>query len=352
MVAGSFGLSTCYTGRRRLTAITTLSALITTVILVYNFAYNSGTVTSAELGGYRRNTFVREDRLGQSVTGRPLNCSLRGVRKFPSALIIGVRKGGTRALIDMLKCHPDIVAAVSEVHYFDRGENFAKGVQWYIDHMPLSTKSQITIEKSPSYFVSLAAAERVHTVSPNTKIILIVRNPLDRIASDYTQLLRKGRSKRSFEGDVFLSPSGQVNTAFYPVSISMYDVHFERWLKHFDLARILIVNGDALIRDPMRELKKVEEFLEVGEYFHDGMFYFNATKGFYCWKKFDVKALDHQVSYCLGSAKGHQLPQLSNDTVQRLRDFLKPHNERFFMQVKQRFSWDASYSNIGPQSMS
>lgn len=343
-----YGLSTCYTGRRRFTTMTTLSALITTVILVYNFAYNSVTVTSAEVGSHRRSITSSHT---QTVTGRPSNCSLRGIRKFPSALIIGVRKGGTRALIDMLKCHPDIVTAVSEVHYFDRDENFAKGVQWYIKHMPLSTNTQTTIEKSPSYFVSPAAAERVHTVSPYTKIILIVRNPLDRIASDYTQLLRKGGGKLStFEGNVFLSPSGKVNTAFYPISISMYDVHFERWLKYFDLRRILIVNGDALIRDPITELKKVEEFLEVGEYFHDNMFYFNATKGFYCWKKFNTKALDHQVSYCLGSAKGHHLPQLSNTTVERLQDFLRPHNERFFTQVKRRFSWDTGYSNIGPLS--
>lgn len=344
------GLSTCHAGRRRLTAALTLSMLITTLIIAYNFAYNSGSVMSAELEGHRR----REDRLGHTpmVTsgGRPVNCSLRAVRKFPSALIIGVRKGGTRALIDMLKCHPDIVTATSEVHYFDRDENFAKGVQWYIDHMPLSAKTQITIEKSPSYFVSPSTPERVFTVSPTTKIILIVRNPLDRIVSDYTQLLRKGRNnKRSFEGDIFLSPSGEINTGFYPVSTSMYDIHFEIWLKYFDHSQILIVNGDALIRDPTRELQKVEEFLGVSEFFHDDMFYFNATKGFYCWKKYDDRG-GHQVSYCLGSAKGHHLPQLSNDTVQRLRDFLKPHNERFFTQAQQRFSWDASYSNIGSLS--
>lgn len=348
-MAGSYGPSfCCHPGRRRLTAITTVSLLATMMILAYNFAYDSGSVLSAEFESHRR----REDKLShtQMVMGgaRPLNCSLRVVRKFPSALIIGVRKGGTRALLEMLKCHPDIVTATSEIHYFDRDENFANGVQWYIDRMPLSTKTQITIEKSPSYFVTPQVAKRVFMVSPTTKIILIVRNPLDRIVSDYTQLLRKGRNKKSFEGDVFLSPSGEINTAFYPVSISMYDIHFERWLKHFQLSQILIVNGDALIRDPTKELKKVEEFLEVSEFFQEDMFYFNATKGFYCWKKSsDDRSPSH---HCLGSAKGHHLPQLSNDTVQRLRDFFRPHNERFFTQVQQRFSWDKGYSNIGTLS--
>ena len=349
-MAGSHSLAICcHPGRRRLTAITTISLLATTIILAYNFAYNSGSVLSPEFESHMR----REDKASHTQMvmgggGRPLNCSLRVARKFPSALIIGVRKGGTRALLEMLKCHPDIVTATSEVHYFDRDENFANGVQWYIDRMPLSTKTQITIEKSPSYFVTPEVAKKVSMLSPKTKIILIVRNPLDRIASDYTQLLRKGRNKRSFERDVFLSPTGEINTAFYPVSISMYDVHFERWLKYFDLGQILIVNGDALIRYPTKELKKVEEFLKVSEFFQEEMFYFNATKGFYCWRKSsDNGSLSH---YCLGTAKGHHLPQLSNNTVQRLRDFLRPHNERFFTQVKQRFSWDEGYSNVGTLS--
>jgi hypothetical protein len=343
-MASPFAITTSYASRRGLT----LFLLVSTILLLYNFvAYDTDTATS-ELE--RREAKLSHTPMVSSGI-RPQNCSLRTFRKFPTAVIIGVRKGGTRALIDMLKCHPDIVAATSEVHYFDRDENFGRGVQWYIDHMPLSTKTQITIEKSPSYFVTPPVAKRLSTVSPTTKIILIVRHPLDRLVSDYTQLLRKGRSRRSFEGDIFLSPSGEVNTGFQPVSISMYDVHFERWLTYFDRSQILIVDGDALIRDPTRQLKRVEGFLEVNEFFEDDMFYFNATKGFYCWKKQDDRGgQGHQVSYCLGSAKGHHLPQLSNDTAQRLQEFFRPHNERFYAQVKQRFGWEANYRNLGSLS--
>lgn len=265
------------------------------------------------------------------------------------ALIIGVRKGGTRALIDMLKCHPDIVAATSEVHYFDREENFHRGVQWYVDHMPYSAGNQITIEKSPSYFVSERTPQRVHGMAPHMKIILIVRSPLDRLVSDYTQLLRKGRHKNTFEGDVFHSPSGKVNANLYSVLASMYDVHFERWLQYFDLNRILVLNGDSLIRDPVSELEKVEAFLGVGEYFKRDMFYFNATKGFFCWRKFEEKGgLRREVPYCLGSAKGHQLPQIARDTVQKLLAFFRPHSKRFFSLIRQEPFWkDDGYSNVG-----
>lgn len=342
-MAMAFGLPLCHTTRGRLTVISSLLCTLVLVTLVYSFIISTAIWTMPIT---RKDTSqLREGRLmTQSTT--TLNCSLRTTtRKFPSALIIGVRKGGTRALIDMLKLHPEVVAATSEVHYFDREENFAKGVQWYIDHMPLSTNTQISIEKSPSYFVSHSAVERIHAMSPpNIKLILIVRNPLDRTVSDYAQLLRKGRNRGSFEAEAFLSPSGNVNSAFMPVSVSMYDLHFERWLEYFKPNQILIVDGDALIKAPVNELRKVEEFLHVGSYFKEDMFYFNATKGFYCWKKNNDRG--EFVPTCLGSAKGHRPPQLSNAMAQKLDSFFQPHNERFFSMTKQRFNWSMKHSII------
>lgn len=69
-------------------------------------------------------------------------------------MIIGVRKCGTRALLEMLYLHPMVQKANGEVHFFDRDENYALGLDWYKSKMPMSFKGQITIEKSPSYFVT------------------------------------------------------------------------------------------------------------------------------------------------------------------------------------------------------
>ncbi|VVC97093.1 unnamed protein product, partial [Leptidea sinapis] len=78
----------------------------------------------------------------------------RPTRRLPQALIVGVRKCGTRALLEMLYLHPMVQKASGEVHFFDRDENYALGLEWYRSKMPLSFKGQITIEKSPSYFVT------------------------------------------------------------------------------------------------------------------------------------------------------------------------------------------------------
>lgn len=54
----------------------------------------------------------------------------------------------------MLNLHPRIQKAAGEVHFFDRDENYLKGLEWYRKKMPHSFRGQITIEKSPSYFVT------------------------------------------------------------------------------------------------------------------------------------------------------------------------------------------------------
>ena len=375
-MAASVGLSLCHTSRGRLTVATVIvTALFIACVLYNSEMYRWGgegerarsvpiyfpqqqqhqrTVLHTGGGGERRSR-AREDRLMRANTAdsppSPSNnrsCGQCGAKRFPSALIIGVRKGGTRALIDMLKSHPDVAAAGSEVHFFDRDENFERGVRWYIEQMPHSTRSQITVEKSPSYFVSQRAPGRIRGMSPRMKLILIVRNPVDRTISDYTQLLRKGRRKGSFEEELFLL-SGEINTKFYPLSISTYDIYFEKWLENFQIDQIHLVDGDTLIKNPAGELEKTERFLGIGQFFSQDMFYFNSTKGFYCWKKFDERGT-HLVPNCLGSAKGHALPQLSNYTVQRLVEYFRPHNERFFMQAQRRFNWDTAYSNIADHS--
>ena len=69
------------------------------------------------------------------ITGEP---SVHGItpskewtatRRLPQAIIIGVKKGGTRALLEFLRLHPDIRALGSEPHFFDR--HYARGLNWY-----------------------------------------------------------------------------------------------------------------------------------------------------------------------------------------------------------------------------
>lgn len=52
-----------------------------------------------------------------------------GTKRFPQAIIIGVKKGGTRALLEFLRIHPDVRAFGAEPHFFDRF--YDRGLEWY-----------------------------------------------------------------------------------------------------------------------------------------------------------------------------------------------------------------------------
>lgn len=98
-------------------------------------------------------------------------------RKLPDLLIIGVKKCGTRALLEFLRLHPDVRAATTEIHFFDRHYSF--GYNWYRKRMPTSVKGQLTMEKTPSYFVTSSVPARVYRMNPKIKLLLVVRNEFD-----------------------------------------------------------------------------------------------------------------------------------------------------------------------------
>ncbi|ENN75589.1 hypothetical protein YQE_07855, partial [Dendroctonus ponderosae] len=91
---------------------------------------------------------------------------------------LGVKKGGTRALLEFIRIHPDVRAAGSEVHFFDK--NYHRGFQWYRSHMPPTLEGQLTIEKTPSYFITKEAPRRVQMMNPSTKLLVVVRDPVTR----------------------------------------------------------------------------------------------------------------------------------------------------------------------------
>ena len=86
--------------------------------------------------------------------------------RLPKALIVGVRKGGTRALLDLLARHPNVRACTREVHFFDRQENYKLGIDWYRSQMPLSLEVEIVIESTPVYFTSDDAPRLIYKMSP------------------------------------------------------------------------------------------------------------------------------------------------------------------------------------------
>ncbi|XP_073648543.1 heparan sulfate glucosamine 3-O-sulfotransferase 6 isoform X2 [Tursiops truncatus] len=202
--------------------------------------------------------------------------------------------------------------------------------------MPRTLDGQITMEKTPSYFVTREAPRRIHGMSPATKLIVVVRNPVTRAISDYAQMLSKTPGLPSFGTLAFRRGLGPVDTAWSAVRIGLYAQHLDNWLRYFPLSHFLFVSGERLVSDPAGELGHVQDFLGLKRVVTDKHFYFNATKGFPCLKK----AQGSGRPRCLGKSKGRPHPRVPEAMVQRLRAFYRPFNRKFYQMTGQDFGWD------------
>ncbi|KAJ2946227.1 hypothetical protein O0L34_g5163 [Tuta absoluta] len=261
------------------------------------------------------------------------------VKRLPDALIIGVKKCGTRALLEFLRLHPDVRAAGSEVHFFDKF--YHKGFEWYRDKMPPTLEGQITMEKTPSYWVTRSAPRRVAAMNPAVKLLAVVRDPVTRAISDYTQSASKRPTLPRFEDLAIVNNSGwsmptsSVDASWPPVRLGVYMRPFKRWLKRFPRNSLLLISGESLVNDPAAEMARVQEFLGLKRVITEKHFYFNSTKGFPCLLKSESRSTPH----CLGKNKGRSHPHIDPNILQRLREFYKPFNEKFYELSGINFGW-------------
>ena len=257
-------------------------------------------------------------------------------RRLPQCIIIGVRKGGTRALLEFLNLHPNIQAQKREMHFFDMDENYEQGLEWYRRKMPYSFPSQITIEKTPAYFIGENIPERVHNMNSSVKLIVILRDPTDRAISDYMQIhtnrLAKDKYHESFEELAIDEETGQVRRSYNAIRRSIYYKHMERWLRYFPLKQLHFVSGENLVNNPVEELSKVESFLGIEHKITENSFYFNETRGFYC-----IHLKKHEK--CLAKSKGRTHPDINPFIENKIREFFRPLNQKFYDLVGRDFGW-------------
>ncbi|KAH9489714.1 hypothetical protein Btru_037610 [Bulinus truncatus] len=201
--------------------------------------------------------------------------------------------------------------------------------------MPRTLSHQMTIEKTPGYFVTKEAPKRIFDMDPHIKLILVVRDPVTRSISDYCQAATK-HPLRPYEEMALLDGSlGLINTSWSAIKIGVYSKHLEHWLQVFPRAQIHVVDGERLIDAPASEVARVERFLGLPRFINESHFHLRGFKG-----KFPC-LIRHEKLHCLGEkTKGREHPVVSESVLQRLRDFYRPFNAKFFQLVGQKFAWN------------
>jgi Sulfotransferase domain len=130
-------------------------------------------------------------------------------RMLPGFLIVGAQRGGTTSMYRTLRQHPAVLRAVLHkgVHYFDTG--YEHGLAWYQGQFPLRAQAvlvrratgetPLTFEASPYYMFHPLAPERISRDLPAVKLLVLVRDPVERAYSAYAHELARGYETEPFE---------------------------------------------------------------------------------------------------------------------------------------------------------
>jgi hypothetical protein len=175
---------------------------------------------------------------------------------LPNLIVIGASKCGTTSLHRYLARHPQIaMSRDKELDFFIVERNWPKGVEWYSARFPAGTA--IRGESSPSYtrapFYS-GVPPRMHAIVPDARLVYMVRDPVDRIVSNWIHATAQGDETR---------PLAEAVHDDYYFARSLYWYQISAYLEYYPRARILVLAMVDLANDRRAALRRVYEFLDV-----------------------------------------------------------------------------------------
>jgi hypothetical protein len=201
----------------------------------------------------------------------------------PTFLIPGVSRAGTTTLHDFLSEHPDIfMPADKELRFFDRAENYQRGLDFYESQFSGAQNEAAVGEASPPYWYQGISFDpdrefvfdtdddpptRIHEAYPDLKIVFTLRNPVTRAYSQYWKNVRQGRERvYPFSDAIRAEIDGDRDHRETPMCWyykNQYSVHLQRWVELFGRDQILPLVFENWIQEPEAALNRICEFLGV-----------------------------------------------------------------------------------------
>lgn len=202
----------------------------------------------------------------RTTAGRLLRVLTARWRKLPDFIIIGAQKAGTSSLFYYLSQHPDLaLAAQKEIHYYNYYREKGKGLNWYKSFFPSVFSDKQTGEASPYYLFDAAVPQRIKQDVPGVKLIVLLRNPIDRAYSAYSMNARRAANPfPTFEQAIANEDMSQEASRVY-LWRGLYAQHLKHWLEHFKPEQLLVIKSEDFFTDPKTTLKAVYEFLGIAE---------------------------------------------------------------------------------------
>ena len=252
---------------------------------------------------------------------------------LPGFLIIGAPRCGTDFLFYNLAAHPQVCAAKErEIHFFD--QHFDKGLKWYEQFFSECTVGQIPGEKTAHYFVDPVCAKRIKESLGDVKLILSLRDPVERAYSHYRNWLGWG--------DIETQMSFRECCENKPLLLNMgkYYHHLNNYLQFFAKENVHVLFLEQMIASPDKEYKRVLQFLEIDHTFQiPYQRTFNVPRKIYKKgeKRFSAKkykildaVLPDFLLRGIFDIQEFKVPPLSKEDRNFLQEYYAEYNEKLF----------------------
>jgi hypothetical protein len=188
-------------------------------------------------------------------------------------LIVGAQKAGTSALYEYLREHPEIcMSRRKEVHFFDDDDLFeqdAADYAAYHSYFNLTPYHQIAGEATPIYMYWRAAPRRIWQYNPRMRILMLLRNPIERAYSHWNMERNRSAESLSFfeaitqERDRCRVALPQQHRLFSYVDRGYYSDQLREIWRFFPKSQTMVLRSEELRDDPKRLLDRVCKFLNV-----------------------------------------------------------------------------------------
>ena len=178
---------------------------------------------------------------------------------LPNFVVIGAAKSGTTTLWSLLRQHPDIfMSEEKELRYFIERRNWGKGQAWYEDQFADVGGARAVGEVSPEYAMAHTYPQvvpRMAALIPDSKLIYLLRHPIERMASEWRDYTYAGSETLPIERALRDHPTY--------IRTSSYAWQLEQFLTAYPREQILVLLTDDLKADRNKTLRRIFSFLDV-----------------------------------------------------------------------------------------
>jgi len=255
---------------------------------------------------------------------------------LPDFLLIGAARSGSTSLYQGLVEHPNIhTSKTKEIQFF--GTKYPRGINWYRYNFPSKFKkfsAKIKKEKFITGEGTIRSLDYPHVpklvkqIIPNVKLILILRNPIDRAYSNYNSAVKNKKMTLSFE-DAIKTEEARIkgemekmkedmNYISYKYSLNAflnrgkYYFAIKRWMDIFPKNQFFIIKSEDFFENTKKVFDKLHEFLGVSKFDFNPDVIYNERK----YTPMESKTRDELIEY------------------------FRPYNEKLYKLLDRDFDWD------------